>query len=145
MRVLDGELILSPSDLTGFAACAHLVQLELAAARGEVVRPDRNDPLLDVLTRRGLEHEQAHLAVQQADAGRTVVTISNETRTRADIDARAAETVAAMRQGADVIYQAVLVDGRWVGYADFLERVAASERASATGPTRCPTRSSPAR
>src|SRR6266508_659099 len=33
------------------------------------------------------------------------------------------ETHAAMRSGFDVIYQAALFDGRWLGYADFLERV----------------------
>ena len=36
-----------------------------------------------------------------------------------------------MRGGADVIYQATLFDGRWVGYADFLLRV---ERPSDLGP-----------
>jgi predicted RecB family nuclease len=123
VRVLGGELVLSPSDLTGFAACAHLTQLELAAARGEVERPDRNDPLLDVLTRRGAEHEQTHLAAQQAEAGLRVVTVSDVTKSRADLEGRAAETVAAMCEGVDVIYQAVFFDGRWAGYADFVERV----------------------
>ena len=50
MRLLEGELILSPSDLTGYAACEHLTQLELLAARGECERPTREDPLLDVLS-----------------------------------------------------------------------------------------------
>ena len=36
MHILDdGTLALSPSDLTGFSACEHLVQLELSATRGE--------------------------------------------------------------------------------------------------------------
>ncbi|MBA2564807.1 MAG: TM0106 family RecB-like putative nuclease, partial [Gemmatimonadetes bacterium] len=34
-----------------------------------------------------------------------------------------AETLAAMRGGADAVYQAVLFDGTWLGYADFLQRV----------------------
>src|SRR5207302_5879207 len=34
-----------------------------------------------------------------------------------------AETVAAMRSGADVIFQATFFDGRWRGHADFLLRV----------------------
>ena len=34
-----------------------------------------------------------------------------------------AETLAAMRAGADVIYQATFFDGRWRGHADFLVRV----------------------
>ncbi|MFA5886133.1 MAG: TM0106 family RecB-like putative nuclease, partial [Acidimicrobiia bacterium] len=124
MRILDDELILSPSDLTGFAACAHLTQLELQAVRGQIEKPERDDPLLDVLSKRGTEHEQAQLAKQHAEAGAgRVVTISTETRTRADLLARAAETEQAMRDGADVIYQAVFVDGRWAGYADFVWKV----------------------
>src|SRR2546427_10418130 len=62
MQFLDGRLIVSPSDLTGFLECEHLTQQELAAARGEVERPERKDPELHVLTRRGLEHEARHLA-----------------------------------------------------------------------------------
>ena len=34
----------------------------------------------------------------------------------------AAETEAALRDGADVVYQAVLADGGWLGKADFVER-----------------------
>jgi hypothetical protein len=36
MQFLDGRLIVSPSDLTGFLECEHLTQQELAAARGEI-------------------------------------------------------------------------------------------------------------
>ena len=62
MQFLDGRLIVSPSDLTGFLECEHLTQQELRAARGEIGRPDREDPVLDMLSRRGLEHEGRHLA-----------------------------------------------------------------------------------
>ena len=44
MQLLDGELVLSPSDLTGFSACEHLTQLELLAARGEIERADARRP-----------------------------------------------------------------------------------------------------
>ncbi len=53
MQFLDGRLIVSPSDLTGFLECEHLTQQELAAARGEIERPERDDPMLDMLSRRG--------------------------------------------------------------------------------------------
>jgi uncharacterized protein len=39
-----------------------------------------------------------------------------------------------MRDGVDVIYQATLFDGAWVGYADFLLRVDGHDAASALGP-----------
>jgi uncharacterized protein len=123
VQVLDGELVLSASDLTGFAACAHLTQLELQAARGERERPDRDDPLLDVLSRLGTAHETAQLDVLRADTTKTVVEIDYPDHTRAALHEAQQETVDAMRKGVDVIYQATFFDGRWRGHADFLLRV----------------------
>ena len=128
MQLLDGELVLSASDLTGFAACGHLTQLELGAAHGEYERAKRDDPMLDVLSRRGGEHELKHLARYQAD-GLTVAVIdaipfdAEDHVTRANLAAAEAETLAAMRRGDDVIYQATFFDGRWRGHADFLLKV----------------------
>jgi predicted RecB family nuclease len=130
MQLLEGEIVLSATDLTGFLECEHLTQLELRAAKGELVRPVRDDPELDILTRRGGEHEAAHLARLRRD-GRSVVEIGTASRTRADLYAREAETLAAMRAGAEIIYQATFFDGRWRGHADFLLRV---ERPSDLGP-----------
>jgi predicted RecB family nuclease len=123
VHLLDGEIILSPTDLTGFLECEHLTQLELQAVRGLIERPIRDDPELDILTRRGGEHEQAHLDRLRAE-GRTVCEIQSQGQSRADLLAREAETLAAMRSGIDVIYQATFFDGRWRGHADFLTKVA---------------------
>jgi len=122
MRFLDGELILSPSDLTAFAACSHLTQLELSAARGDRDRPDRADPFVGVLSRRGEAHEAAILADYESKAAR-VISIECDTSSRVGLERGAAATVDAMRAGADVIYQATFLAGGWVGHADFLERV----------------------
>jgi uncharacterized protein len=122
VHLTSGRLILSASDLTGFLECPHLTQQELAAARGELVRPERDDPELELMARHGTAHEQAHLDAY-AGEGKSVARIET---TGATLDAyRTAreQTLAAMRAGVDVIYQAALVDGRWLGYADFLEKV----------------------
>src|SRR5712692_8179892 len=59
MQLLQGELVLSASDLTGFSACAHLTQLEL---RGdvdttviEIEYPDSTRAALDDAQERTLE------------------------------------------------------------------------------------------
>lgn len=122
MHLTGGKLILSASDLTGFLECPHLTQQELAATRGEVARPERNDPELELIARHGTEHEQAHLRAYLR-AGRSVARIDTRGATLDDYWKAREETLEAMRSGADVIYQAVLFDGRWLGYADFLERV----------------------
>src|SRR5438128_5525691 len=129
MQFLEGRLIVSPTDLTGFLECEHLTQQELAAARGEVIRPEREDPELLVLTRRGLEHEARHLDGLRADS-RRVVEFPFPDGTLASLTEAHAQTVAAMRDGADVVYQGTFFDGRWRCHPDFLLRV---DRLSALG------------
>jgi len=120
MRSLDGQLICSATDLVGFAACRHLTGLELAAVRGEIERPRRDDPFVDLLGRRGDAHEHEVLA----GYGTTdVELIAVDTRTRAGLEAAANATVAAMRAGARMIYQATFFHDGWAGHADFVERV----------------------
>ena len=120
MRDLQGELICSATDLVGFAACRHLTQLDLAVVRGEIERPQRVDAFVDLLARRGDAHEQEVLAGYESTE---VELIAVDTRTRAGLEAAAAETVTAMRAGAAVIYQATFFHDGWVGHADFVERV----------------------
>jgi len=122
MQFLDGRLIVSPSDLTGFLECEHLTQQELAAARDEVERPKRKDPELEVLTRRGLEHEARQLA-ELRTSHRRVVEFPFPDGTTAGLAQAHAETVAAMQEGVDVIYQGTFFDGRWRCHPDFLLRV----------------------
>lgn len=127
MRMVDGMAVFSPSDLTGYLACDHLLTLELRAIAGELVRPQREDPELDVLARRGLEHETRYLELLRAE-GRSVVVVGGDQATLSSSGiARLRElqeqTVAALRAGPDVIYQGAFFDGRWQGFADFLLRV----------------------
>src|SRR5207245_3483464 len=122
MQFLEGKLIVSPSDLTGFLECEHLTQLELSAARGEIARPERDDPMLDMLSRRGLEHEGKHLAGFRAK-GLKPVEFPFPEGSIANLEKSHAETVAAMQSGADIIYQGTFFDGRWRCHPDFLIRV----------------------
>ena len=116
------QLVLSPSDLTAFAACEHRTGLERLAVLGLLDKPDRDDPELEVLRRRGDEHERAELDRLRA-AGLHVVEIACDGSTPDDLARAEADTVRAMHDGADVIYQATFFDGRWRGHADFLHKV----------------------
>src|SRR5207248_10995774 len=104
MQFLEGRLIVSPSDLTGFLECEHLTQQELRAARGEVERPERDDPVLDMLSRRGLEHEGRHLARLRAQGLKTVEFTCPD-GTIVSLEKAHNGTVAAMTYGAHTIYQ----------------------------------------
>src|SRR5438477_4421374 len=122
MQLREGRLIVSPSDLTGFLECEHLTQQELAAARGDIGRPERDDPMLDMLSRRGMEHEGKHLAEFKAK-GLKIVEFPFPEGTIANLEKAHAETVAAMQAGVDIIYQGTFFDGRWRCHPDFLTRV----------------------
>jgi len=122
MQFLEGRLIVSPSDLTGFLECEHLTQLELSAARGEIKRPDRDDPVLDMLSRRGLEHEGRHLAGLKATGMKTAEFVFPD-GTIANLEKAHADTVAAMQVGVHIIYQGTFFDGRWRCHPDFMIRV----------------------
>jgi predicted RecB family nuclease len=130
---IDGRPVYSATDLVGFLACHHRLALERAAFGGLVDRPERNDPEIDLIAKRGNAHERRYRDELIA-SGRTVVEIqpdgSIEDRGERIREA-AANTIVALRAGADVVYQATFFQGDWVGYADFLMRV---ERPSDLGP-----------
>lgn len=118
----DGTLVVSATDLVGFLECDHLVALEEQRARGELDKPFRDDPELALLQRRGYDHERRYIE-QLTEAGRAVEEMQlRDPRTPDELRAAEAETLAAMRAGADVIFQATLFDGRWRGHPDFLLR-----------------------
>src|ERR1700722_7095905 len=104
------------TDLTDFLGCRHLAALERLAAHKIIKRPFFDDPMLEVLRARGLEHEQAYVA-RLARSGKTLTHIGRE-----DQNAFQA-TLKAMAAGTDVIVQARLEHDHWAGWADVPLRV----------------------
>ncbi len=130
---LDGSSVgFSPTDLAAFSACPQRTLLDRLRALG-VAKPDLYpDPRLDLLRERGAEHERRYLEELRASGKRVVwfEALAKGERCPEAYARRAEETVRAMRDGPDVIYQGTLFDGAWLGFADFLIRV---ERPSALG------------
>ena len=127
MRLADGRLAFSATDLGRHLACSHLTTLRRAVALGGIeAPPPYDDPRGDVLKQRGIEHE-ARLLERFAAEGRAVevVTAADTPFLHRNPATAATRTRDAMRRGADVIYQGRLedADGRWSGYPDFLLRV----------------------
>lgn len=125
MKFIDGRPVYSATDLVGFLACEHLTNLERAALQGLVKRPMRVDAELDRIAKRGTQHEQRFLGDLRAE-GLSITEIqpdgSISDRGEQLRDA-AAQTLAAMKDGKEVIYQATFFDGSWRGHADFLRKV----------------------
>ncbi|HZD53299.1 MAG TPA: hypothetical protein VE175_09635, partial [Woeseiaceae bacterium] len=118
MRLVDQLLRLSATDLANHLSCAHLSQLSRAVAEGRAEKPQRHDPIAEILRERGWAHEKAYLEHLQAE-GVEVVVIPEEGGEAESVE----RTRAAMREGAELIYQAPLGNARWYGRADFLQRV----------------------
>ena len=128
MRILDGSLVLSPSDLANFLSCRHRAGLDLAAARKVLEKPRYEDPYAAMLRQHGDEHERAYVETLRAQ-GLSIVDAKPDKDTKAEDSPRL--TLEAMRAGAQVIVQARLdlstvavakVD-LIAGYADVLLRV----------------------
>ena len=121
MQLRKGQLVLSPSDLTNYLACRHLAALEFDAARGKRTKPHTREALTQLIAEKGELHEQRYLEYLKAQ-GCGIVEVELPHHANAFEEAHAT-TVAAMRAGAEVIYQATFVRAGWGGRADFVIRV----------------------
>jgi uncharacterized protein len=119
MKSDSGRLGLTPTDLSNFLGCRHRIGLEMAEALGMLKRPHFDDPQLERLFARGLEHEREYVR----SLGSATARIVDLTEVR-DHGAAVAQTLAAMHEGVDVIVQTGLSDGAWRGRPDVLVKVA---------------------
>jgi len=115
MKFYNNRIIFSPSDLSAHISCKHLTQLNRKLALGEVKEPKPiANRALSMLKERGKLFETEYLKIQK-DKGLRVAEISTD-----DSNAETA-TIESMKSGADIIYQARLIEhGQWSGWADFL-------------------------
>ena len=130
MYRVDDKWVVSPTDLVAHLNCPHHTALSMQRALGRPVSclvDDHVEGDVQVLQRRGDEHERAHLDSLRSD-GRSVVEIKVDDGSLDALLAAEARTVAAMAQGVEVIFQATFLHdtGRgvlWRGHADFLHRI----------------------
>ena len=120
---------LTPTAFTAFTECPHSTTLDLACdARGEK-RPRASGEFFELITRKGNEHEEAH--VRKLEARGVAIT---RIPSMVDGHERARElTLEAMRRGDEVIYQAFLTLDGWRGAADFLVRTTLATELGAWG------------
>lgn len=110
MKFENSQFRLSASDLSNYLSCNHLTQLSKAVAVGELKEPHWSDPSLEVLIKRGQEHEAAYVKYLEGKGLKIK-----------DLKGQSVEaTVEAMKSGFDVITQARLTAGQWIGYSDIL-------------------------
>ncbi len=126
MKLERDSVRLSASDLSNHLGCAHITTLDYLLARRELSAPEWTDPDSIVLRQLGERHEAAYLSYLRS-LGLQVAACGES-----EFDERAAsQTLKLMKQGLDVITQAVLRNGRWYGRADVLRRVETSSQLGA--------------
>jgi uncharacterized protein len=106
--------LLTPTQLSTHLACAHYTQLERKRRAGELEVEFMPDPRLEAMRIRGAEHERAYIERLRL-VGSSIVDL------REKKDAQA--TLAAMREGAQIIVQAPLGNDDFSGIADVLLKV----------------------
>lgn len=119
MQVFKNERLYSASDICGFLECQHLTAtdlLHLVTPLQKAVDSDDNR----LIQEKGLEHEAAYLNQLKAQHARVVDIAEGGART---LDEKVELTRRAMEQGVDVVFQATLREGIYIGHADFLRKV----------------------
>lgn len=127
----NGTVRYSATDINNWLACAHsshldaLLRTDPALKEWKRAHADTEpaDAASGPAAARGDQHELAMLQ-GMIEEGLQVTEIPRPKFDDPDALANAAAaTIEAMRLGADVVFQAALVEGPWFGYADFLVRV----------------------
>ena len=118
MQIVAGNLFYSPSDLNRICTSTYASWMTRYSLTHQGNKPpkDEADRELKLYAKLGIEHELAFLT--ELETRKPVVKIPKD-QARED---SLAQTIAAMKAGADVIFQAYLTDGELGGYADFLFR-----------------------
>lgn len=130
----DATIVYSATDLATAASCEYALLRGLDAKLGrgpELVLPE--DAMLERAARLGDVHEARVLAelverfgAWDPAAGTGVAQVERPDRAlardRRTLEGKHAETLHALRTGADVVFQAGFFDGRFGGWADFLVR-----------------------
>jgi len=118
MKFENTQFRLSATDLSNYLSCNHLTQLSKAVALDEIKEPYWSDPSLEVLIKRGQEHEAAYVKYLETQ-GLKIKDLKGQ-----PVEA----TVEAMMNGFDVITQAKLAVGQWMGYSDILIKVSGKSK-----------------
>jgi len=118
MQPASNGITLSATDLSNFLGCRHRTGLDLAVAK-RILKPPPlyADPVLEILRARGAEHERSYVDSLKK-AGLNVVDLND-----VEFDEACSRTGEAMRSGVDVVVQAGLRAGHWIGKPDILRKV----------------------
>jgi uncharacterized protein len=118
MQNRQSQVLYSASDIVAFLGCKHRTTLDLRKLGGWDAAKAEADEATALVQTYGDRHELAYLQSLK-QRGLQVVEIDKQ----AALEDQVAATRAAMTAGAEVIFQATLLQAPFLGYADFLFKV----------------------
>lgn len=118
MQRIDGNILYSASDLANFLECEYLTRLDRIDLDTPLPRSE-DDAQAKLIQDRGYAHEAryAEYLKQKHTSFRDIAGMADTLAYQVHV------TRDAMRAGVEIIYQATLLDGPFIGHADFLRRV----------------------
>lgn len=118
MQKHDFQVLYSASDVVAFLGCKHRITLDLQKLNGWDVKRAPVDAATALVQSYGDRHERAYLQTLKNQGLQIVEIDKSET-----LDEQVNATRTAMQNGAEVIFQATLLQPPFLGYADFLFKV----------------------
>jgi len=121
----DNRILCSASDLVNYLECEHLTTLDLIDLDTPLPR-SKDDDQAKLIQAKGYAHEAEFLETLKARHA-AVIDIA---ALGGNLEQKVTNTLKAMRDGYEIIFQATLTDKNLIGHADFLRKVS---RPSALG------------
>jgi len=120
MQNVNGQILFSASDVVNFLECEHLTSLDLINLETPLPQTE-DDEETRLFQSKGIAHEAAYFdrLKEQSSSFADISVIKD------DLDGAVEATREAMHDGAEVIFQAALRDGCFIGHADILRKVRA--------------------
>ncbi|MBV5340269.1 MAG: TM0106 family RecB-like putative nuclease [Deltaproteobacteria bacterium] len=118
MQKLDDKILYSASDIVNFLECEQLTTLDIIDL-DTPLRKTENDEQAKLIQAKGFAHEASFV---QELRGRHVSFV-DIAQANSNLNQKTQATLDAMRSGVEIIFQATLQDGCFIGHADFLRRV----------------------
>lgn len=125
MQKRDNRVLCSASDLVNYLECEHLTTLDLIDLETPLPRT-KDDDQTKLIQAKGYTHESDFLATLKVRHASVIDIAALGGNLAQKVD----NTLKAMREGYEIIFQATLTDQNLIGHADFLRKV---PRSSALG------------
>lgn len=118
MQKSAGNKRFSASDLVNYSACSHLTHLDLVNLETPLPKAEDSEEMV-LIQDKGFAHEARYWEHLKSTLAASV----DLTEAGITDEQKFAATRKALTEGAQVVFQATLLEDPWVGHADFLIRV----------------------